>query len=214
VDQHRVEVVVADRHPCTYRGLEAVLPRYGLRVTGSAGSLGEGIEVIAARRPDVALVDPELAPPPALVARLKSASPTTRILLLTGCPETGLLRAAARSGAAGLALKTIALAELGDALHTVARGQVFVDPAVRALLRPGGGRLRGITQRQAEILALLADGLAVKEIAAQLAVSQATVHKHVQSAITNLGARSRLHAVILAARRGEIELELAAPSGE
>jgi DNA-binding NarL/FixJ family response regulator len=205
-----VEVVIVDDHPCVRRGLEAILPSHGVRVTGTAASARTAAEMIERRRPHVALVELQLGVDSgaSLADGLDMREARTRVLLFTGCSDVLALKRALRGPVAGLALKTIAIEQLAAGIRAVARGRRFVDAGVSSLLDADAARQRRITERQAEILTLLACGLNVEEAAFRLAVSTATVHKHVQNAVVALGARGRLHAVVLAAQRGDIDLGL------
>jgi DNA-binding NarL/FixJ family response regulator len=212
-----LQVVVVEDHPSMRRGLELLLPGHGLRVIGSAASAAEGEPMIAARRPDVAIVDIDLGDSSGLtLARSVTASPATRVVLYTGHVDHAVLEAAVDSGASGVVLKSSPLEDLTRAVHAAASGGTFVDPAVSTILsKSPPARPTTLSSRETEVLCLLASGRTSAQVADHLVLSPDTVNAHVRNVCSKLGARGRLHAVVIALGRGEIELsELTKSAGE
>src|SRR5207253_5851787 len=131
----------------------------------------------------------------------------TKFVIYTGLSDPDLLGAAFRSGARGLVTKPAGLSVLVDALREVWRGGRFFDPRF-AEERNGGngnGAARALSEREAEILAMLARGLTGEEIAQRLVLSPETVRTHVRNAMSKLEARTRTEAVVKALEREEIQ---------
>jgi len=207
-----IEIIVVEDHPPVRQGLELLLPRLGFRLVGSAGSAREGARMIGARRPHVALVDVDLGDGSGtdLANTMAVQSPATAIVLYTGSINSALIDEAVDSGARALVLKTSPVQRVADAIRAAAAGHNYVDASVATVAtvasrtcRPGTGRT---SQREGQILGLLARGHTTQQIAADLFLSPDTVQTHVRNATRKLGARGRLHAVILALISGDVEL--------
>jgi DNA-binding NarL/FixJ family response regulator len=204
-----IQVVIVDDHPSLVRGLELLLPRAGFRVTGTAGSAEEGRRIIASRRPQVAVLDIGLGVDSgtALGRDVSAISEATATVLYTGCADPEILADAVGSGALAVVQKTSPIDDLARAIRAAAAGRTFVDPNIAQVLAdPAARAARIISTREAEVLGLIAEGLTADEAAARLCLSTETVHTHVRNASRKLGARGRLHAVVLALRRGDLEL--------
>jgi DNA-binding NarL/FixJ family response regulator len=203
-----LNVVIVDDHVALRRGMEMLLRRNGHHVVGAADDAESAESLIMRRRPDVALID--LALPresgAELTRRLLQADPDVRIVLYTGTTDERELLEGLDAGAAGFALKSGDPEELEEAIRTVAEGRDWLDPRLKPLLarRNGNGHAHVLTPREREILGLLSTGLSGEEAAKQLFLSSETVRTHVRNAMTKLGATTRVHAVALALKRGEI----------
>jgi DNA-binding NarL/FixJ family response regulator len=205
-----IQVVVVDDHPSVLRGLELLLPRAGFRVTGTSVTAEEGARIITARRPHVAVLDIGLgdASGTVLARSVAGLSDRTATVLYTGCSDPEVLAEAVGSGALGIVQKTSAIEDLARAIRAAAAGRAFVDPRIAELLAdPAARTQRVISAREAEVLGLIADGLTADEAADRLVLSVETIHTHVRNAVRKLGARGRLHAVVLALRHGDLEVE-------
>lgn len=197
----RVDCVVADDHPIVSRAVADVLARHGIAVVGSARTGRQAIELIETARPAVALVDLRL---PGLdgaeVARTVSrTSPGTGVILYTGV-DAALLAAALQSGARGFLLKEAPLGDLPRAVAMVARGHMYVDPALASFLVQSPAAY-GLDGRELEILRLVAAGLTAEEIAGRLFFSAEAVRSHLRRAMAKLNAHTRSEAVATAVRR-------------
>ena len=203
-----LNVVIVDDHVALRRGMDLLLRRNGHHVVGAAGDAESAESLIMRRRPDVALID--LALPresgAELTRRLLQADPDLRIVLYTGTTDERQLLEGLDAGAAGFALKSGDPEELEEAIRTVAEGRDWLDPRLKPLLarRNGNGHAHVLSPREREILGLLSTGLSGEEAAKQLFLSSETVRTHVRNAMTKLGATTRVHAVALALKRGEI----------
>jgi DNA-binding NarL/FixJ family response regulator len=203
-----LNVVIVDDHVALRRGMELLLRRNGHHVVGAADDAESAESLIMRRRPDVALID--LALPresgAELTRRLLQADPGVRIVLYTGTTDERQLLEGLDAGAAGFALKSGDPEELEEAIRTVAEGRDWLDPRLKPLLarKNGNGHAHVLSPREREILGLLSKGLSGEEAAKQLFLSSETVRTHVRNAMTKLGATTRVHAVALALKRGEI----------
>jgi DNA-binding NarL/FixJ family response regulator len=205
-----IQVVVVDDHPSLLRGLELLLPRAGFRVTGTAETAAEGSRIIAGRRPQVAVLDIGLGLDSGtdLGRQVASLSKDTATVLYTGCSDPEVLADAVASGALGVVQKTSPMEDLARAIRAAAAGRTFVDPRIAELLvETTELSAKTISPREAEVLGLIAEGLTAEEAADMLCLSIETIHTHVRNASRKLGARGRLHADVLALRRGDLELK-------
>jgi DNA-binding NarL/FixJ family response regulator len=205
---HRSVVVVED-HPTVREGLCLVLEREGYAVVDRAGTVSDGHDAIVRAAPDVALIDVSLPDGSGveLARRLLRRDKRLGILLYTGVEDVGVLEDALECGARGFTLKTSDPDTTLRAVRAVAAGGTFIDPQVRERLSSraeGPGRV--LTVREREVLARLAEGLSIDEIAAELVLSTETIRTHVRNAMGKLGTRTRAHAIVVALRRGELAL--------
>jgi DNA-binding NarL/FixJ family response regulator len=213
---HELRVVIVDDHAVFAEALSAALELVdGVRTVGVAMTISEGAGLIAAVRPDVAVVDYTLPDGSGseLVRRLGAAGVAVPVVILTGVNDEAAFRDALEAGCAGYITKDRPLDELVSAVRAAAAGDMAVSPALLGrvlpqLRRSDRGHARLLTPREEEILALVAEGLSNKAIAAELGLRLHTVRNHVQNVLTKLGAHSKLEAVALATRSG-----LLAPPG-
>jgi DNA-binding NarL/FixJ family response regulator len=210
----QIQVVIVDDHSPLRRGLEILLPRLGFRVTGTAATAEEGSRMIASRRPHVAVLDIVLGEDSGTTMGndLATLSESTAVVLYTGYADPDVLEEAVGSSALGVVQKTSPVEDLARAIRAAAAGRAYIDPRIAELLPNPGARDSLISKREAEVLGLIAEGLTAEEVATRLFLSPETVHTHVRNAVRKLGARGRLHAVVLALRRGDLEVSgLAVP---
>jgi len=198
-------LVLVEQHEALRDGLAVLLERRGFSVLGCATTAASGEEVIAERHPDVAVVGVDLPDERGteLVRRLNGQTNGTKFVIYTGLSDPDLLGAAFRSGARGLVAKPAGLSVLVDALREVWRGGRYFDPRF-AKPSNGNGGVKALSEREAEILAMLARGLTGEEIAQRLVLSPETVRTHVRNAMGKLEARTRTEAVVKALDREEI----------
>ncbi len=198
--------LVADDHPALVEAVSTFLEaRGGFEVVAKASDGYSTLLGAQEQRPDVALVDyrmPRLEGP-ALLARLRDEAPDTLVAVYTADADDQLVRAAFDTGARAVVLKDAPLTDLALALETICAGGHYIDPALaRDTLTPSKSNGPGLTQRETEVLSLLADGLSHEQIGKELSISAETVRTHVRKACERLSARTRTQAVATALRRG------------
>ena len=203
-----LRLVLIEDHQALREGLELLLSREGCEVVGTAGTAVQGQRLVEELAPDVALVDIRLGEDDGieLTRRLLDADPERRIVLYTGSADEELLFSGLDSGARGYALKDGTPSELTTALNTVAEGGSYVDPRLRPALlsRRVTEHLPSLSNREREILDLLAQGLTGEAVAERLVLSAETVKTHIRNAMAKLEAHTRVHAVAIALREGYI----------
>ena len=209
-----IRVVVADDQELVRTGLQLVLEARGCTVTGTAGDGREAVEVVHATRPDVVVMDIRMPVLDGIAATrcLTAASVPTKVLVLTTYDLDRYVYAALAAGAAGFLLKTTPPDRLVEGIRTVCAGEALLAPSLTRrlieayLLHPPASDdpdpVSALTEREREVLVLMARGLSNDEIAAELVVSQATVKTHVNRLLAKLGVISRVQAVVLAYETG------------
>jgi DNA-binding NarL/FixJ family response regulator len=200
-----LNLVVIEDHLAVRKGLELLLRGMGHHVIGTSDNALAGCDLIRRRQPDVAIIDVDLPGESGtrLCRRILEAMPAMPVLIYTGVTDIGKLRQGLDCGARGFCLKTGAPEELSTALRTIAAGGTYLDAGLRPLLA-SSEQAGLLSQRERQILGLLADGKTGQQAAGQLHLSPHTVRSHVRSAMLRLGASTRTHAIVLAMLRGEI----------
>jgi DNA-binding NarL/FixJ family response regulator len=198
-------IVVADDHPAMLAAVSEILERHGFEVVGRAMDGQQAVDLIESTKPQVALVDvrmPHLSGIEVAVRTIAS-SPDTSIIFYTAYGDRALLSEALDVGARGFVLKEAPLSDLVRAVQTVIAGEAYVDPVLAGFLVSGevAAQLPTLTQREREVLRLLADGHANEEIGNQLHISPETVRTHVRKAMAKLDAETRTQAVATALRQ-------------
>jgi DNA-binding NarL/FixJ family response regulator len=203
-----ITCVVADDHPAMLAAVADVLASNGIEVVGRASDGAEALAEIDATKPRVAVVDvrmPRLSGID-LAKQAAVSSPDTSIVFYTAYGDRALLSEALDVGARGFVLKEAPLADLCRAVERVAAGEAYVDPVLAGVLVSSHAtdKLPSLTQREREVLRLLADGLSNDEIGKRLFISPETVRTHVRKAMTKLEADTRTQAVATALRQSLI----------
>jgi DNA-binding NarL/FixJ family response regulator len=197
----RATVLVADDHPALIVAIATYLEGNDFTVLGPVADGEAAVEIAAKEKPELALVDwrmPRLSGAE-LVRAIAAASPETRIAVYTADADQGLARAALDAGAVTVILKEAPLSDLLRALDATLNGRSYLDPALRRTT----GRAQ-LTERELEVLSLLADGLRHEEIGLRLGIGSETVRTHLRKASERLGATTRTQAVATAFRLGLI----------
>jgi DNA-binding NarL/FixJ family response regulator len=208
-------VLIADDDELIRVGLRAIIDAEAdLEVVGEAADGAEVQPLVLRRRPDVVLMDVRMPAVDGIQATrhlLATVHDPPRVLVVTTFENDDYVYDALRAGASGFLLKRARPAEVVEAIRVVAHGESLLFPAAlrRLVTAHGGGaddRLRGagLTDREADVLRLMATGLSNSEIAAELVVGVETVKTHVGNVLTKLGARDRTQAVIAAYESGFI----------
>lgn len=210
----RVTVIIADDHPLYREGLaRAVSSRPDLDLIGESGDGREALEMIRRLTPDVAVLDVHM---PGLegvdvVEAAKRDQLTTRVLMLSAAIDSALVYGAVAAGAAGYWSKSADRTVICDAIAAVARGESVLDPALQAGVfteihsREVDDERPVLTQREREILELIARGMTAPAIGRELFLSPATVKTHLGHLYEKLGVGDRAAAVAEAMRRGLLE---------
>ncbi|CUU58351.1 DNA-binding response regulator, NarL/FixJ family, contains REC and HTH domains [Parafrankia irregularis] len=212
-----IRILLADDHALVRRGVRLILDSEpDLTVVAEAADGAEAIERARAEQPDLAILDIAMPRMTGLQAarELSRALPDVRILILTMYDNEQYFFAALRAGASGYVLKSVADRDLVEACRAAVRGEAFLYPgAVNALIRdyleraaagdPGTGRV--ITDREDEVLKLVAEGHSSRQIADILFISVKTVERHRSNLLQKLGLRDRLELTRYAIRAGLIE---------
>ena len=205
-----ITVFLLDDHEVVRRGLRDLLESEGdIEVVGESGLAAEAISRIPALRPDVAILDGRLPDGSGIdVCReIRSIDPSINALILTSYDDDEALFAAILAGASGYVLKQIAGHDLLDTVRRVAAGQSMIDPVLTARVldrirngAPGAAELADLTEREREILTLIAEGLTNRQIGERLFLAEKTVKNYVSSLLAKLGLESRTQAAVLATR--------------
>lgn len=201
-------VVVADDHPAMLAAVAGTLERHGFAVVARAGDGREAVACIERERPAVALVDMRMPHLSGIeVARaVAGSSPGTAFVFYTAFGDRALLADALEVGARGFVLKEAPLEDLVRAVERVAAGEAYVDPVLAGLLvgSPLAQQSASLTQREREVLRLLADGRSNDAIGGALGISVETVRTHIRKAMAKLDADTRTQAVATALRQSLI----------
>jgi DNA-binding NarL/FixJ family response regulator len=211
----KLRVLIADDQPLMRAGFRAVLEATGeIEVVAEAGDGLEAVRAARAARPDVVLMDIRMPNLDGIEA-IKQL-PGHRVLVLTTFGLDDYIVEALRAGASGFITKDVPVEELIRAVRVIASGDALLTPAVTrqlldrvarrlpAPLSHGPEQLEELTEREREVLELLARGLSNAEIAHALVIGEATVKTHVSNVLMKLGLRDRVQAVVLAYEIGLI----------
>ena len=204
----KISCLVADDHPAMIEAVCDVLEDAGIEVIGRARDGEEALQKLETRKPRVALIDlrmPRLSGIE-LARRATRSSPGTAIILYTAYGERALLTEALDAGARGFLLKEAPLSDLVRAVEMVSSGMTYVDPGLAGILASSDSAAAAtkLTQRERDVLRLLADGLTNEEIGKRLFISPETVRTHVRKAMDKLNADTRTQAVATALRQSLI----------
>ena len=210
VSNHPVRVLIVDDHEVLAASLALVLDdQPDITTVGVAGTVAKAKALIVTATPDVVLLDHRLPDGDgvAAIGELRRLRPSAEIVVLTASAADHVLVAAIEAGAAGFVSKTRSLAEVTAAVRAAASGEAVISPELLARLLPRlqRGRQPGhndLTEREREVLGLLAEGLSNAAIAKQLTVSVHTVRNHIANLSAKLGAHSKLEALSIAVRDG------------
>jgi DNA-binding NarL/FixJ family response regulator len=213
-----IRVLLADDMELVRSGFRLMLElAEGIEVVGEAGDGREAVRLARELQPDVVLMDVRMPELDGIEAtrRLRQAGAESRVLVLTTFDLDEYVYEAVRAGASGFLLKDAPREQLVTAVRTVARGEALLAPAItqrlieRFIRRPlpdaAAGILAELSERERDVLRLIARGRSNAEIAADLIIGEATVKTHVAHLLAKLGVRDRVQAVVFAYESGLVE---------
>ena len=216
-----IRVLVVDDHALFRRGLEMVLEQEpDIEVVGEASDGTEAVQVATETTPDVVLMDVRMPRRGGIDActAIKDAVPSTKIIMLTISDEEADLYDAIKAGAMGYLLKEISIEEVASAIRAVHGGQSLISPSMASkLLNEFASMIKRtderqqvptprLTDREMEVLRLVAKGLNNRDIAKQLYISENTVKNHIRNILEKLQLHSRMEAVVYAVREKLLEI--------
>jgi DNA-binding NarL/FixJ family response regulator len=222
VEQQRLRVLIVDDHALFRRGLQMVLRQEpDVEVVGEAADGQEAVQKAQELMPDVILMDVRMPRRSGIEAtrQIKELLPHVKILMLTISDEEADLFDAIKAGASGYLLKEISIEEVAEAVRSVWGGQSRISPSMAAkLLTEFAAMSRRaeerqpvppprLTEREMEVLRLVAQGLNNRDIAKELFISENTVKNHIRNILEKLHLHSRMEAVVYAVREKLLEIK-------
>ena len=213
-----VDILLADDHGVLRAGLRALLnSEADLDVVGEAASGDEALRLAAELRPGIVLLDLNMPGPGGIevTRQLREVLPETRVLVLTVHEDEGLLREAIDAGASGYIIKRAVESELINAIHAVARGELYIHPSMtRALIHEPAKRTRArsggqesLTPRETDVLRLIVRGYTNRQAAEELGLSVRTVETHRANLMGKLGVQNLVGLVRTAIQQGLVRLD-------
>lgn len=209
---HLISVLVADDHAIVREGLRAVInAERDMQLVGEAADGEEAVRKARALKPDVILMDLFMPRKGGIdaIREIKQANPHARILVLTSYGDETLVFSAIQVGALGYLLKDTSAGELPEAIRSLYRGEPSVNPAIARKLVLGFGKApgvesegNGLTEREQQVIKLVARGLSNQAIADQLCVAERTVRFHVGNILAKLQLENRTEVALYALRKG------------
>jgi DNA-binding NarL/FixJ family response regulator len=216
-----IRVLVVDDHALFRRGLQMVLgAESDVEVVGEASDGAEALKVAAATTPDIVLMDVRMPKRGGIDATtaIKDAVPSAKIIMLTISDEEADLYDAIKAGAMGYLLKEISIEEVASAVRAVYNGQSLISPSMASklltefatMVRKDDERQQvptpRLTDREMEVLKLVAKGMNNRDIAKELFISENTVKNHIRNILEKLQLHSRMEAVVYAVREKLLEI--------
>lgn len=209
---HPIRVLIVDDHAMVRSGLRMFLLAFDdLEMAGEAANGSDAVRLVEQLQPDVVLMDLIMPGQDGMLTTqiIKKRFPKVQVLALTSFADPSLMQEAVHVGAIGFLLKSVSAADLAAAIRSAYAGTATFSPEVaQALLqnaaRPAPPTVE-LTEREAEVLALMVNGKSNAQIASQLVISLSTVKYHVSSVLSKLGVKSRAEAVAFATRNHLME---------
>jgi DNA-binding NarL/FixJ family response regulator len=205
-----IRLLIVDDHPIVREGLSAILQTADdIDLVGEAAGGAEAVRLSEELEPDVVLMDlrmPEVNGIEA-IRRIKASRPSIEVVILTTYEDDNDILDGLKAGARGYLLKDVGREVLFDTIRAASRGEMLLPPriaerVVASIERPVGAAHTTLTERELEVLSLIADGAANKQIASRLDITERTVKAHATSIFGKLDVNSRAEAVAVALRRG------------
>jgi DNA-binding NarL/FixJ family response regulator len=222
VSDEPIRVLIVDDHALFRRGLVMVLEQEkDIELVGEAGDGAEAVNIAQETMPDVVLMDVRMPRRGGIEAtsQIKALAPHIKILMLTISDEEADLYDAIKAGASGYLLKEISIEEVANAIRQVYAGQSMISPSMASKLltefatmvkktdeKPAAAQPR-LTEREMEVLRLVAKGRNNRDIAKELFISENTVKNHIRNILEKLHLHSRMQAVVYAVREKLLEIQ-------
>lgn len=212
----RLGILLVDDHPVVRRGLRTFLElEPDFEIVGEAASGEEAVKAVESTLPDVVLMDLVMPGLDGIEATrlIRAASPSTKVIVLTSFAEDDKVFPAVRAGATGYLLKDVEPTELANAVRAAHRGEARLHPAVAAkIIREVSEgtptpQTDGLTDREVQVLTLIARGMSNREIARELVVAEKTVKTHVSNILQKLQLADRTQAALYAVKRRLVDLD-------
>ena len=207
-----IRIVIADDHVLVRQGIRAFLETHAdLAIVGEAEDAAGATRLCAEHQPHVALVDLVMPGGGIEATRaIREASPATQVVLLTSFEDARQIVSAVQAGALSCLLKDVDADALADCLRKAARGEAVLHPRVAAKImealrrgaEPGSAVLESLSQREREVLTLMAEGLTNRQIAERLGIGEKTVKTHVSNVLGKLNVSDRTQAAVYAWKSG------------
>jgi len=215
-----LRIVLADDHKILREGVRRGLESAGEEVVGEASNGEEAVELARTLMPDVILMDLSMPVLDGVAAtmRICDENPEARVVVLTMHDDATRTRAAISAGAVGYLTKGTSFTQVLDTIRAAAAGKVVLSPQIAVSLleaaREAAEREELLSDRQVQILQMIANGLGTKQVARELGITQKTVHNHLNAIYRRLDAQSLTQAVLSAVRLGIIDLDHATGGAE
>ncbi len=205
-----IRILLAEDQTLMRQGLKTILElECGFEVVGEAEDGKTAVKLALQLRPDIILMDVQMPQQNGVEATtaICLSWPEARVIILTTFDRDDYVFDGVRAGAVGYLLKDLPATKLVETIRCVQAGEVFIQPeiasrALRAALRPEGGLMEPLSEREREVLVMLAQGIPNKEIADKLHLAEGTVKNHVSNILGKLQAQNRTEAADIARRRG------------
>ena len=217
-----IKVLIVDDHALFRRGIAMVLEQEkDIELVGEAGDGAEAVAIVTDTMPDVVIMDVGMPKRGGIEAtsQIKELSPHTKVVMLTNHDEEADLYDSIKAGASGYLLKDVAIEEIPAAIRSVQAGQSMISPSMASKLlsefatmvkktdeKPAPAQPR-LTDREMEVLRLVAKGRNNRDIAKELFISENTVKNHIRNILEKLQLHSRMQAVVYAVREKLLEIE-------
>jgi DNA-binding NarL/FixJ family response regulator len=215
MEDEPIRVMVVDDHPMWRDAVERDLTEAGFAVVGVAATGSEALARFPAARPRVVVLDLQIPAPNGVevTAEVVRQDPTARVLILSASGEQGDVLAAVKAGATGYLVKSASREELIGAVHRVAQGDTVFTPGLAGLVlgefrrlsdgpAPADPSAPRLTDRETEVLKMVAKGMSYRQIADRLVLSHRTVQNHVQNTLRKLQMHNRVELTRYAIERG------------
>jgi DNA-binding NarL/FixJ family response regulator len=207
-----IRILLAEDQTLMRQGLKTILDlEPGFRVVGEAGDGATAVNLALQLRPDIILMDVQMPGQNGVeaAAAICKAWRDAKIIILTTFDRDDYVFAGVRAGAVGYLLKDLPAPKLIQTIRAVQSGEVFIQPeiasrALRATLHPAGELIEPLSDRELEVLVMLAQGIANKQLADKLHIAEGTVKNHVSNILGKLQAQNRTQAADIARKRGLI----------